>query len=503
MKQLKTGIYPIVVLGFLSAFAIVLATSSPSTSTTTQAAGRQSLNSGEQVSLYCNSKKILFRKLTDHRGFVKCIAPKPSFSIPPNDNYDITLSGGDKVNYNCGDEDLIHNYYNTHAVSISCTGGGNDHDPTATPTPEDILDVFPTEPDAPLTDTPISSLPACTDHDPNEWHALIHEDGSCHYNHEHKDNPHQVDHIFGTEYYTTWGNGELSYPWQTFAGANSGYPAPPTTPGRMENDLKHEGYGWLVRENMDCQAAKTPGCITDARVQYHAIFAAPGAITRFHSYWYEARACLKNRPDDCGIVRSGGWIDYGYLIAENNNGEDVVVQLPDMPGNIRPPIGPKRGHSLVHAGPDTTHKASSNWYGFNRNSTMFSKIALSSKDVWQNIHVDDPTVIDLYCPDFHCQYNGSTMELHQFSFFGQHKLDEDGDGYINFNGYTDRYGHINDDCTSVGLDCVPLIIENLPLDSNEKYFTRFEHVDAKNGLSGGLKDYDTSPSGEYWITYPN
>jgi len=374
-------------------------------------------------------------------------------------------------------------------------------EPTPTPTPEP-----PTPTPEPVGNVePYADAPKCADelHDPRAWHGLWNYEHGCHYDHEHKDNPHAVDDIFGTDYYDMAG-GEISYPWQT----------------PNENTNKHEGYGWLVRRDLDC-VGKGQGCMTDLRVQYHAIFAGTGAVTRYHSYWYEARVCMTG-TNNCGIVRNGGWLDYGYLSTEiapgtskpypctptkshpNPDAQEFpcVIDLGDgiNYANVNHPTGPKRQHGWSPFTPGT--RASSNWYGHNRGTAMVNKVALNSVDVWHNIDSFDPGGVYLGNPT---EYNGSTMELHQFSFFGDRRLDGGGDNVVNFEGYTDRYGQIVEGCTEVGLDCVPLSIVNLHVPADDPYTALYEYVDDQNGYTAADLDYDVYFNGESsgWIEYPN
>ena len=71
--------------------------------------------------------------------------------------------------------------------------------------------------------------------------------------------------------------------------------------------------------------------------------------------------------------------------------------------------------------------------------------------------------------------------------------DPDGDGYIDFNGYTDRHGKVVNGCTAIGLDCVPLIFENVP-----RGYTQYR--DDGHGLEGTY-DGRTQPIGT--IQFPN
>jgi len=222
-------------------------------------------------------------------------------------------------------------------------------------------------------------------------------------------------------------------------------------------------------------------------------------------------------------VRNGGWLDYGYLAAEvpadvsppfpcvaTESHPDpsaqrfpCVIDLQDGVNyaSINHPVGPKRQHKLAPFTPGT--KASSNWYGHNRGTAMVNKVALNSVDVWHNINVFDPGAVDL--EDIPEEFNASTMELHQFSFMADRRLDGGDDNVVNFEGYTDRYGRVNDDCTEVGLDCVPLIIENLHVPADDPFTALYEYVDDQNGYTAANMDYDIYFDGESsgWIQYPN
>ena len=155
---------------------------------------------------------------------------------------------------------------------------------------------------------PYAGAPKCDEslHNPTEWHSLWNSEAGCHYDHEHKMNPHDMDDVFGTQIYD-WAGGSLSYPWQTYAGAGVNFEqyADGTC---TENNCKHEGYKWLYYRNRtsaeNVRGALLLGShvITDARVQYHGVGGEMGALTRVHSVWLEARACYNGEISDktCG-----------------------------------------------------------------------------------------------------------------------------------------------------------------------------------------------------------
>ncbi|MCA9386388.1 hypothetical protein KC717_07125, partial [Candidatus Dojkabacteria bacterium] len=138
-------------------------------------------------------------------------------------------------------------------------------------------------------------------------------------------NPHDVDHIFGEDVYSWFGAAspdgsnpgyaELSYPWQTFSGASYDYETPPSPgSGLFENNLKHTGYKWMYADNdQDCTTVSSNDpCIPSWRVIQHAVFAEAGAYTAMHSMFLEAQA------ENGGMLRTGGWIDFGTLQAPLN-----------------------------------------------------------------------------------------------------------------------------------------------------------------------------------------
>jgi hypothetical protein len=341
-------------------------------------------------------------------------------------------------------------------LSISFTITRGEPVPTVTPSPS------PTP-----TQSPNASVPLCVNHDPTAWHSLYNAADNCRYDHEHKQDPSAVNDIFGPVG-ALYGGQEISYPWQTFSTAGT------------ENDLKHGGYGWLVTRDMGCSSAYSDGCLTDFRVQYHAIMSAHGAVTRFHSFWLEARGCREDNPDRCGIIRTGGWADYGELRVDGQH-----IPLPVDPTESVP------GRRVHHY--NKGNKNFGTWYGNNR----MAVVALQTPRMWGLINPDNPFELHLFCPDLECKNNNSQMQAHIIGFRISSKLDTDGDGLVTYQGYTDRYGNLITGCTSVGLDCVPLEIIDMPVGS-------YQFRDDRHGLGdAGRGDFDLSPPGEWWVGYPN
>lgn len=347
-------------------------------------------------------------------------------------------------------------------------------DPTKTPAPEpnSTPPAQPTVTPAGLVD-PYPEAPACATHDNRAYHGLWDSSRGCHYNHTHNDDPHLVDDIFGTDFYK-WAGGEISYPWQTASAAGT------------ENDVKHGGYGWLVRRDLPCDSEFTDGCITAFRALYHGIGSNHGAYTRYHSYWLEAQVCREDAPTDCGIVRVGGWQDSGDLMVDN-------ITILDEPDNVN---RFKLHYSGEHQPDGIGNENYATWYSASQES--WAQVAVQFEDMWGLINRDgDAGELHLFCDDLsRCSNNGSRVQPHVIGAGVRNRyialVDPDGDGYADFNGFVDRYGLPVTGCSQIDLDCIPLVLEQVPLGTLYQF-------------RGGAREYDIyfdgKPSG--WIDYPN
>jgi len=361
---------------------------------------------------------------------------------------------------------------------------GHDEHVDGTPT----VEASPTTPQSP-TETPAAAAaaeagipgdpypeaPLCQDHDPRTYHGLWNAEEGCHYDHHHGDNPHDVDDIFGTEYYD-WAGGSISYPWET---AHS-------QTGCTENDCKHTGYVWLVRRDQRCYSQYTNGCVVAFRAQVHAMASAHDTSVRYHSAWFEAKVCREDRPSVCGIFRGGGWQDTGDLLIDNRR----VIDYPNSFNRIK--IHSLRGGNS-HFGtwysgsPGGEEKGGGLWF-----------VAVGIGDMWGPLDPADPHRVQFYCedPTDHCRWNGSQYQPHDLAVGFPPRfraiVDPDRDGVAEYDGYTDRYGLPVSGCTEVGLDCVPLVFENIPV--AYRYQGRYEY-----------REYDVLFDGQTsgWLQFPD
>lgn len=292
-------------------------------------------------------------------------------------SFNVSLMGGDNAEIACDGRGVQVQRLSRTAVNIICSGSNTDPSPTTVatnppptatnpapepttppPTPTSAPPEPTTPPPAPTSPPPppggniqpFAGAPACEEigvaHDDRAWHGIWNYQYGCHWDHEHKQNPHDVDAIFGTEYYSLAG-GELSYPWQTYAGSGEAFEAY-VAGTATENSAKHQGYGWHYFTNglEICDQSLLLGsqCFDSFRVELHQVGGEVGALTRFHSVYTEGIACspegaakmqfsggaygrtingqfhpltrdnINQFPAEfagCGFGSGGGWLDLG------------------------------------------------------------------------------------------------------------------------------------------------------------------------------------------------
>ncbi len=383
-------------------------------------------------------------------------------------------------------------------------------DPTATTAPS--MTALPTSTTVPTlvpTATPapplIEGMPICP-HNTQLWHGLVERnpDGSvaCTYGHTHYDDPKTLDAAFGGPDSAWWGgNQELSYPWQTFSAAG------------QENVVKHSAYKIETIDDPSCKGNPAGGLSYDKiRVQAH-LDGNAGATTRYHSFAMELRTCDPANLGAHGFIRTGGWLDYGYLEVRNTpntacppgklcpNGQQFyVVPLPNDPA-IYQMGAARRGHGSPLAG-----RAGGTWYG--NSGTLLANPLGSIREDWGPVDPNSPGIPPLFYPSptDGCSdpCNGSFNEpVHLLGSTVAGFLDcADGscDGVANLNTSTDRYGKIVSGCTAAGLDCVPLQLTNVKVGSYN-----FRSGATTEGGAFPIREYDVkSPvTGRSLIQYPN
>lgn len=443
----------------------------------------------------------------------------------------VTLQAGDSAHC-AGDAMVMTGPLDVECVTFTATPTATPAVlPTDTPTPTDTATLQPTDTPSPTatntlvptptpTPTPLprSQWPLCPSHDATQWHALIDTIRACHYDHEHGDNPHAAEAVFGPPPAI----GEtISFPWETSA---------------AENIQKHGGYKWFVLLNQYCdpnanyEASPNANCITDARVEAHFIGASSDALARFHSYYAEFRICKNPGFTECGIIRTGGWADMGVLevpytgarvarpsaaidfgIGSTYGGgnADIMLSYPADASELDtictvgnrgcdnpywasasltdvggPGFKPQSVLSMNNVGPV-------NHFGHNPHLRFLARIF----DSWDTIDATSPSTLHFLCRDGSCADNASLRELGETSAHIPSAWDTNSDGFADMSGFTDRYGNSVSGCTSLGLDCVPFSVVHVPVG--------FASTDDPGCSCHRMIEYDTSPSGQHWIQFPN
>jgi hypothetical protein len=374
---------------------------------------------------------------------------------------------------------------------------------------------------ATITPTPLprAQWPLCLSHDPNAWHALDDPTRQCFYDHEHGINPHLGDAVFGS-WATAWGGSEISgYPWIT---------------SPMEPTMKHGGYKTDVRLNRPCDPTNSydghipVNCVRDARVEYHFVGHAIDALARYHSYYLQYRVCQYPAYTQCGIISMGGWMDMGVMNAPyagrrlfrpggtvdfgpgstyGGAGQQLIMTFnadtPDLDQiatvgslccddpyiSIGNKLQPLDGSRLIVW--SMNNVGSANHFG----SNAYARLLVRTFDSWGWI---DPTNVNSpqwFCRDGACADNGSLRGLGENSVWIPAGWDTDHDGFADASGYTNRLGQVVVGCVAISLDCVPFSVVHVPVGYAD---TR----DPGNG-SANATEFDTSPSGQRRIKYPN
>jgi hypothetical protein len=329
---------------------------------------------------------------------------------------------------------------------------------------------------------PYPAAPLCPTHDGTTYHSLWDSVRGCHYDHEHGDDPALADHVFGP-LGAAWDGQGLDHPFHT----------------PNEHDaFKHRSHKVAVRVGQPCTSiAGATGCITDLRILHHLDFFA--AATRFHSFWIEMRICSVDNPSDCGLVRRGGWLDYGPLQAQDLGNQHVPLPADATPFPLSTCGASRRGHR--------TDNQSAGWYGtqYRDSSCLIGltgqglgqlQIAAGVAQTWAPLNVNDPLHPNVICPDGSCANNSSVrVQAHNVSWRPHGSLAVH--GRLNVSGFTNLYGMIDETCAAPGPTCAPFEI------INAVQGFAYIHQDGARGLS--YKQYDVLFNNQRsgWITYPN
>jgi hypothetical protein len=247
----------------------------------------------------------------------------------------------------------------------------------------------------------------------------------------------------------------------------------------VDTARKHNALFWLVRRGLPCESQYGVGCITDLRAEIHMLSDVfdnvrnGGVEGSFHVSRIEARVCLLSDPNCCGIARLGSRQYLGDVRVDG-------VLLFDVPEprdlfdtrTVRP-----QSLNFYSVG----NKNYTTWYPINP-SNLF-RISVETGDVWAAINPEDRFANVL------TGGNQSSLQLHlvQLDVLPRHLpvLDPDGNGTVDFAGYTDVNGFFAPGCTAPGPGCIPIRYEGVPVPVSEPGRSGYQ-------LRGDYREYDTS-----------
>lgn len=353
--------------------------------------------------------------------------------------------------------------------------------PVATPTPTAEPGATATPAPTP-TATPDPGVPMCF-HDVRAWHDLYDEAQGCRFDHEHGDDPGLVDDIFG-----------VSGAWFNSPGWQVGSPAVPP----HELEAGHRFWKTYTRRDLTAEDNDVIGLdgsyITAFRLQTHVASGGDGIKHRYHGFVVEVQACrpvVAGRPgqpgpvspedETCGTFQASGTFDYGNLFGRADF-DPFVILLPLQNDGQDVALG--QGQRIHSTDPNTSAGTEAVWYPRSWGAPPgIVNVQINVRDGWSYVQpiTDDVNVID------YGNGRGTVRQMHVLSIFTQ--------SWQGHNGtfVTDTYGVPSGSCTTLGqTGCGWQVLHDWPASDQLIY----REMDRWN-------DYDTSPTGEDWITSPN
>lgn len=283
-------------------------------------------------------------------------------------------------------------------------------------------------------------------HDSTLYHGLWNYQIGCHYDHTHNDNPNDVNGTFGDLPFD-----EISYLHQT----------------PNENELKHTGYLWDVRNDGTPLLGRNVGqdsSIIRHRCQFHWVGGYMGINQDVHSYYCEMQI---EKDGVIGIAKIGGVMHVGCIVApykgydEDGNPLKCFSQDGDDfdYSNQNSHAPPYRGHGFNSNNGivfGNAHWNSENTYGYN----ISLELDTFTGDDWQGVNVEDSSIP---MPLLGENYNRSTMVLYELKLDSNLYSDYAVNGILNYSGFVDEFGNIDETCQGHSFNCIPVVFENLPI----------------------------------------
>lgn len=337
--------------------------------------------------------------------------------------------------------------------------------PSATPTPVN----------------PFPNAPLCSTHSEDVFHTIWNLSG-CHYDHEHGTNPFtsEVSVAFpGFNLYSLLGNVQIGH-------------TNPSSP--MENTHKHGGFKWdvMLANPHGCLGGfeGATRCVSSAVVQYHNFGDYSMEMgARVHSTAALLKVCLPSAPTNCGYIFTIQHQEYGQRTTPY---QGTVIQYPDSPFPVYTSgFGQYFTVDCVFNGLAGCRTSLSQIRTSNLNtnsvwtskptgtgvrpagSTIFKLLfrVRDSYQVFNSLDLTYPFTFLFVCSTDNgitynppnCRWNNSTSKVHEvggtipaswdnLSGFDTNPVV----GRITAEGFTNRFGVLDQTCTQAGGDCFPI-----------------------------------------------
>ena len=364
--------------------------------------------------------------------------------------------------------------------------------PIPTETPTETPTAAPTATDtggggAGVPIAPYAGAPLCNLHNPDQWHPLWDSVHGCHYDHEHGVNPEGsgiagVMASLGAPTLREWNGGvDFGYVWQT-AGENfnkhRGYK------GQSAINLPHEQQNYLY------MPASKRMFVDAFDITFHQDHGVREGYGRLHSF--TAFVALEDGQGNQGYVMTGGVSDTGDIHSPYKKtcrnpayGDRPVCPTdPNVWANqlnnppywaytvITDALKVLNNGDLQRDDP-TKHNLPGNrivWenYSADRTPSTGNRYGLANRLLHFNARTYNSSVyfnpanglFEYVCPLGDCTATNDAVFIYAVVVELPNTLPVDSNGFINFDGYTDRAGRVVSGCTAPGVECVPLKVRN-------------------------------------------
>lgn len=344
---------------------------------------------------------------------------------------------------------------------------------------------------------PFPNAPLCEEHSTNEFHTLWNYELGCHYDHEHGTDP------FTPAVDQTFPSFDLK---ELLGDVEIGHTNPSSS---MENSHKHGGFKW------DVVLSPTHGCVGGFE---NATYCVPAAVIQYHNFGdyameMEARIhsssalvkmCNPSSSSDCGYLYTVQFMEFGQRVSPYQG--TIVPYLDNPVPAYARNFGPYFTIDCVYTGLPGCREsidfiksrglsANSIWTskptgsGVRPLNSTLLRILFRIRDNYQVLDSRDltyPFTFAWICSSDNgvtynaagCRYNNTTSKVHEVGG----TIPATWDNLIGFDtnptvgritaeGFTSKFGTLNQTCSEPSADCFPVKMVNAFVGSYGDYLT--------------------------------